>query len=527
MSFLKSESFKKGLALSTFLNIISKGFTFCISILIAYYFGTSIETDLYFYIIGAITAFSLFVNGSTTVAIIPELIYLKEKYGEKEAHKLINFFLYLLILVALIPALFLMISPAQSIHLISQFSITVINDHLNIFLLSSSLIILLTANTFLKEVLGCFHFFSMPMVLSIVNSISLLLCLFFLHSKLKIVSLLIGLNAGNLINLILLLTTLRRNTLWRFHYLRFKIPNHLIKRMIYAQSGSLASALSMLVPPYLLSGLGTGVIAAINFSKQIADIPSSFVTNQFSSVLGIKFNIQYARNEVIELNETFNKVFSLLIFILVPISGIIFIQSQEIIEIIFSRKAFTNVSIQEASLFCKIFVISVPLIAIDQLSARLLIAAKKIPQSFWYQVGSNIFLILTVITLLPHLKAIAFPIAILINYIVNLIVQPILFHYICPFINYFVPIKSFLKTMLLNIVILVIISLLNKIGFFMSLNCYISVVMNSIIYLSLLIFFNIAFKINDEFLFYTNLFLTSKLSPIESRNGASFSNKNR
>jgi len=52
---LKTESYKKGIVISTGLNVIVKAILFLNSIVIAYYFGTSIDTDLYFYIFSTIS----------------------------------------------------------------------------------------------------------------------------------------------------------------------------------------------------------------------------------------------------------------------------------------------------------------------------------------------------------------------------------------------------------------------------------------------------------------------------------------
>lgn len=507
MSIIHTESFRKGIVLSTILSIASKGLTFCITILIALYFGTSIETDIYFYIIGIVTTIALFINGSTTIVIIPEVIHIKETKGLEDAHKLINFFFYLFTAIAIIPTVILIIYPTLTIKSISKFSDPIIRSHLSIFVLSSVLIVLLTANTFIKEVLGSFRFFTMPMIISLVNSFFSLAFVFLFHVKLKTVSLLLGLITGNIINLILLLFTLKKNTGWRFSYFNIGISKGVLKRLLYAQSGSLVSAFSVLVPPYLLSGLGTGVIAAINFSKQIADAPTSFITAQFASVSGIKFNIQYARKEFQELGETFNKAFSFLIFVLCPICGIMFIDCKEIVGFIFSRGAFTYSSVNETAFFCKIFIVSVPLIALDIFSSRMLIAAKKISQTFWYQIVSNLFLIISIIVLLPRLHAKAFPIAVLINYSVNLIVQPIFFYFICPYVNYFKIIKSFFLILALNVSVMAVIVILNKFLYCPAIAIYTVFIVDSICYLLLIVITNNYLKINNDFRSYLSRYI--------------------
>ncbi|MBK7882973.1 MAG: hypothetical protein IPJ81_03525 [Chitinophagaceae bacterium] len=48
MKLLKAESYKKGLILSTGLNILAKGIGFINTLIIVYFFGSNSTTDIYF-----------------------------------------------------------------------------------------------------------------------------------------------------------------------------------------------------------------------------------------------------------------------------------------------------------------------------------------------------------------------------------------------------------------------------------------------------------------------------------------------
>ena len=54
----KVESYKKGIALSTLYNVFNKGLVFCLSLLIAYFFGAQLKVDIYFYAYNTIVIFS-------------------------------------------------------------------------------------------------------------------------------------------------------------------------------------------------------------------------------------------------------------------------------------------------------------------------------------------------------------------------------------------------------------------------------------------------------------------------------------
>ena len=129
LSILKSESFKKGIAFSTVLNFFSKGLSFCTTILIAYYFGTSLETDIYFFILSIITSISMFITGCTTSVIIPEVMHLNENGRKDEAIKITNTILLAFTILTAVPAFLFSIIPVQVFSRISQFSDVTIIEH--------------------------------------------------------------------------------------------------------------------------------------------------------------------------------------------------------------------------------------------------------------------------------------------------------------------------------------------------------------------------------------------------------------
>ncbi len=498
ISIFRTESFRKGIALSTILNVFAKGLTFCNTVLIAFFFGTSLETDVYFFIISIITSISLFITGSTQSVIIPEMIHLRENGHEDEVIKITNLILFAFVLITIIPVVLFCIAPVQVFSRISQFKDGTIFEYRFFFSFSTVLLILITVNTFLKEVLSIYRFFTIPMIISIVNSIFSFVSIPLLQSYIGMKSVIIGLFMGNFVNAVILVWTLRKNGGWRFTAITFRLPRSLLNRIFYAQTGYTATAASMFFPPYLLSGLNAGVIAAFNFGRQISDIPGNFLTAQFATVTGIKFNELMARNQLSEVDTTFRKSLSFLFSILCPFCGIIFIYSNEIVDILFGRGAFSAASTSTAASFCRLFILSAPLIALDYLSARILIAAKKIKQSFWYQLGSNLFNIILMILLFPGLGGKAIPVTLLVSYSLNIIAQAIMFRFLCPWVNYTKALAESLIVLILNVTIasgiIILVIWMEKYG---CIPVY-RLAIGSTLYLLIIYFSNLFFNFNAD-----------------------------
>lgn len=104
---LRSESYKRGIVVSTGLNVVVKAILFFNTILIAYFFGTSIETDIYFYSFSTITLVAGLVNGMDLAVVLPEGMLISIERDEKEARSFYNFFGYAYALIGVL--LFLLI----------------------------------------------------------------------------------------------------------------------------------------------------------------------------------------------------------------------------------------------------------------------------------------------------------------------------------------------------------------------------------------------------------------------------------
>ena len=99
---LKTESYKKGVIYSTGLNIIAKGVQFLNTLTIAFFFGTSTNTDVYFFVISiSILITTGMINGIDTIILIPYAMKLRELEGEISSRIFLNFFIFLYILIGL------------------------------------------------------------------------------------------------------------------------------------------------------------------------------------------------------------------------------------------------------------------------------------------------------------------------------------------------------------------------------------------------------------------------------------------
>jgi len=492
----KAESYKKGIAISTLYNVINKGLVFLSSILVAYYFGTQIKTDIYFYAYNTIIIFSAFITSLNASVLIPESMRLRIQHGELPAMQFLNYFFYLYILLTVFICAILFLNPVKAFTIISDFPEQSLQNESAILLLATPLILLIPTVNLLTDILTSHKFFSIPMVAGIINGVFSILFLFFFHSVLGIFSLLMGLIISYVINFIILVILMKKKLQWQFRFQWLQIDKRIWKNIAFAQAGNITTSLSSYAPLYFLSGFSTGIITSLNFAQQLSSIPTTLITNQFSSVSGIKFNELYAKKQFSEINRIFLSTTSILLFILTPISSIFFLYSSSITSFLLEHGAFEKSGVVYTSLFLQYLGLLLPMLAINTFVARLFMAGQKIMQSFAYQVSFNMVLIFFIWIGIQKIGITGYPISLIALHILNVLLCYILLKKFFPEVNYGKMLLLFLKIISLNFSILILVLFVK--GLLSSFPVVVNLILGGILYLMLLLIVNWKIKLNSE-----------------------------
>lgn len=505
MNILKIESYQKGIAISSFFNIIAKLILFVNSIVIAYYFGTQSSTDIYFFTMSSVIGLLItLISGLNLAVIIPESMRIREQENEAISMNFLNFFLFIYIVIGLIIVILILINPVEIFNYISKFGKNVLEQNKKMLLLFIPLFILIMLANFLTDILTSYKYFTMPTIAAIFNNTSALIFVLIFHKIFEVKSILLGLNIAYLINIVFLLFLMKKSLNWDFSFKRIKFTNKIKKNIIYAQVGNMASVLGSFAPIYILSSFGSGVITALSYGQKTANIPNDFITSQFTAISGIRYNELYAQKNFTRLNMVFSETAKFLIFIMIPISVLSFLFSEDIITLLFQRGKFDINSAKSSALFMKYLVLILPFVAINGLAARLYMAAQLINYSFWYQIFSNLLLIFLVWLGIKKYGSIGFPYAIIVQNILNIAAIYFFFKFLLPFINYSKILLYFFLIAALNTIIGLII-------FYFVSNIESNIAKISIgvsIYITIYILLNLIFKINYQSNYYLKLLLT-------------------
>ena len=158
MFFLRIESYKKGIVFSLIFNIFSKLLFLLNSIVIAYYFGTQLKMDIYFYLLATIALLINFVASLNQSVLIPESMRISEQESPERAILFLNFFLYLYLLIALIVTVVLYLTPIGLFTAISNFNKSSLTQNVELLYFAIPLCPMMLLTTFLSDVLISFKY---------------------------------------------------------------------------------------------------------------------------------------------------------------------------------------------------------------------------------------------------------------------------------------------------------------------------------------------------------------------------------
>ena len=433
---IRTESYKKGILLSVFFNVVAKGILFLLTILIAKFFGGDIKTDIYFFIFGTMVLLSGFINTIDTVVLVPESMRLREKQGSAAAAAFLNFFFRIYIIAGLLFMAVVYFFGVPIFSFFSRFSETDILHYKNYFLLGSAYFFFMVLTNYFNNILTSLKFFTVPMIISGINSCIVIVGIILLHRRFDVLSIFIAGVVAYSINLVILLWVMKKIAAWKFSGNTTTINKKVWGNISFAGLGQLATLASSFFPLFLLSGFGQGMISTMNYGKNIADIPNTLVTSQLTNVTGIQLNEQAARHDVRGMNESFMNTGKLLLFILVPLGFFLFAFSVPIVRLFYFRGNFTEPDVIASAKYLELFSVTIFSIGINALVSRIFIATQAVKKAFVYQLVLNTILIGAIWVFTKYYGAYGYPYAIILINCVNYIAMFFICKKIAPQIDY-------------------------------------------------------------------------------------------
>ncbi|MBL0191328.1 MAG: hypothetical protein IPQ18_08285 [Saprospiraceae bacterium] len=366
-----NQSYFKSVLYSTGLNVVSKLIVFLNTIILAYFFGTGEQTDIYFYLISVIGFATSFLGILDYTVIIPEMIKTKEQEGSAKANLLGNTFLGIYFLFGIIMLVIVFINPVSFFSFFSPYDHEHLNKYYDILILGGILIFFFQINNLLSAILTSYKYFIVPIVISIINSLLSIIFTSIFSESYGIRAAVYGLLIGYLINFIVLIILFDRMIKWDFLKIHISLDKRVLMNSGLIIINFIPVNLRNYISIYLLNSMPSGTYSAFNLAQNVSIVPEVFIVSQVLSVFGIKFSELYAKNQKEELGKTVEVIFTILLLILFPIALIVYFSADSIIEFLYYRGEFKLKSLEITALCLTFFAFLIPFRMPDALFTRL------------------------------------------------------------------------------------------------------------------------------------------------------------
>ena len=457
-TLFKPTSYKKGAVLAISATFVWKAISFANALLLALYFGASQQTDIYFYLIILTGVGIAFLQRLNQTVLIPEAMFLTQN-NPSDGQKFATMWLYIYGILALAIGTIGFCWPEQIWALISRFNGTLLTHDKTLLCWALWVFALQIITYYLMAVAEMYKFFKTAW-LGVLNACCPFLALLLLGRRVGIISMLYGFFAANVLQIIVLVILLKTQMRWNFRPAWFALRTHTRQNMLTGQSLALLDMLNSWLPVYLISGMGVGIVSALNYCKQLTDSTTEVFTARAANVAKIEMTEQIAQQELAQANTTFQHSNYILLLILAPLVVFSCYFAPQIVDLFFKRGQFTAQAAQHTITFLRPTLFTLLLMVPGYLQNSSLAAGQKIKEWFPYALTSGILLTGMMGGLIPLKGAFIYPYLIGIGLVMGFVLNAFLFRKHLSFIQYFEPFKVALRFTVLAAVTLVPVAIL-------------------------------------------------------------------
>ncbi len=442
-TLFKPTSYKKGAALAVGATFVWKAVSFANALLLALYFGADRQTDVYFYLIMLLGFGVAFLQRLNQSVLIPEAMFLVQENPQK-SRRFTNMWLYLYIAIALAVSLVGLLGAAPVWQLLSRFSGPVLAQDRLLLTCGFLLFGLQIITYYLTAVAEMYKFFKTAW-LGVLNALCPLVCLLVIGPQVGIISMVYGFLIANLLQIGVLLTLLKTQLAWNFAPAWVPLRVQTRQNMLTGQTLAVLDMLTGWLPIYLISGLGTGLVSALNYCKQFTDSTTEVFTARVANVAKIQLTEEAAQNRLAQANQTFQNNIYMLLAVIAPLVVFSCYFAPQIVELFFKRGQFNIQALQDTVSFLRPMLFVLLLSVIGYLQNSALAAARKIKEWFPYALTSAVILTGLLLFFIPRYGAFSYPYILGAGLIIGFVLNAFLFKKHFPFITYGQPFGQLLR----------------------------------------------------------------------------------
>jgi putative peptidoglycan lipid II flippase len=361
-------------------------------LVVAWKFGTADELDAF--LIALVVPFFItnIIAGSFQAALIPTYIRVREQEGIAAAQKLFSgATVWSLGLLAITTILMLVLSPLILPLIARGFSPEKLDLTYKLLWVISPIILLSGVMTIWGAVLNAGERFALVAVAPIVTPAITMLFLFGINAW-GVFNLAFGLVGGQLLEIVAVGIALQRQGVslipqW------YGFDSHL-REVAGQYAPTIAAAFLMcsssLVDQSMAAMLPSGSVAALNYGNRIIALPITITNTALSTAVIPYFSKMVAREDWMGVRHTLKRYMGLIFAFSIPLTGLIVLFSEPIVQILLQRGSFTASDARLVAQIQACFAFQIPFYIASILVVRLISAMRYNQVLMWGSAGNLI-----------------------------------------------------------------------------------------------------------------------------------------
>lgn len=370
--------------LITVLSILSKLLGFLRETVVAYYFGTTQEADIFFLVFGLFNFITAAVGISLGCAFLPVFLKIKNEKGAEKADLLaVRFSVQLLFLMLPVIVILYFYSDCFAYLIAPSYSVQSLATVAYYIQVLSVIAYFTVVSYVFFDVLNAYKKYGIRQLTGMLFSVISIVFLYFFAGSAGINALIYSVVVASVIQFVILVIVL-------FHDKRICVSLN-----IFSFSGMRETYLSIFpvllgtgvwyfrnaIDRVIATGLDAGSISALNYSGTLFSLINTLIIASIVTVFYTEFSQQYVDKKLENVSKTLNNGIISLCVLLCPIMIISIIESEDIISILFLRGEFKQESVALTALTFSLYLIGTPFYAMRDILTRFCYSTdnRKIP----------------------------------------------------------------------------------------------------------------------------------------------------
>jgi putative peptidoglycan lipid II flippase len=341
--------------------IISKALSLIREIAIAGFFGVTSSTDAYFVAAGFVTNIFFGITIALSTVFLPYYIQSKKNKTRDELSREFSSLFSSLLVFSLIIILLLYFLAPIIVKLIAPTYIDQIFHETVLYLRIYSISILFSLLTnMLTALFNAEKRYGFGAIASLVYSLTSIIFMVLLKDIFGVASLVISIPVSFFIQLLILLFNVRKYIKIKLTFRQIMNPTvkKILSLMIPVLLSSATIQINQLLTRSIATGLEEGSVSILSYSSTLFNFVSTLIMTSFITVMFTEFSTAVKDNDNLRMSSLMTKSINIIVIILIPISVITLIYSNDIVSIAYGRGAFDSNSVRLTAVCLSIYAVA-------------------------------------------------------------------------------------------------------------------------------------------------------------------------